>query len=109
MRRSRTSWPCSLARSRSLYWTFTVGAASDALHGCCGEHGFEVARLVRFPDEPLPSPAGLAGAGVDCVAVYAGDGTVNTLVTGLYGWDGAVLVLPGGTMNLLAKRLHGDA
>jgi hypothetical protein len=83
--------------------------AIEALHGCCGEHGFEVARLVRFPDEPLPSPAGLAGAGVDCVAVYAGDGTVNTLVTGLYGWDGAVLVLPGGTMNLLAKRLHGDA
>jgi hypothetical protein len=84
-------------------------AAVEMLQGCCGEHGFAVARLVRFPDEPLPTPADLGKAGIDCVAVYAGDGTVNTVVTALYGWSGAVLVLPGGTMNLLAKRLHGDA
>jgi hypothetical protein len=83
--------------------------AIETLQGCCGEHGFDIARVVRFPDDPLPTPADLTAAGIECVAVYAGDGTVNTLVTGLYGWDGAVLVLPGGTMNLLAKRLHGDA
>ncbi len=29
-------------------------------------------------------------------------------MTLLYGWGGAVLVLPGGTMNLLYHRLHGE-
>jgi hypothetical protein len=81
----------------------------EALHSCCGEHGFEVARRIGFPEEPLPTPAQLDAAGIDCLAVYAGDGTVNSCVTGLYGWSGSVLVLPGGTMNLLARRLHGDA
>ncbi|WP_068071223.1 diacylglycerol kinase family protein [Novosphingobium lentum] len=66
-------------------------------------------RVIRFPDEALPDPAKLRAHGVGTVAVFAGDGTINALVTGLYGWDGAVLVLPGGTMNLLALRLHGDA
>lgn len=84
-------------------------AAIEALQGCCGEHGFDIQRLIQFPDDELPGPAQLLAAKIDCVAVYAGDGTVNSLVTGLYGWNGAVLVLPGGTMNLLARRLHGDA
>lgn len=80
----------------------------ELLQQTCGEHGFDVARLVSFPDDPLPSPEELDAAGIDCVAVYTGDGTVNTCVSGLYGWNGAVLVLPGGTMNLLARRLHGE-
>lgn len=84
-------------------------AALDALQSCCGKHELDVARVIGFPDEPLPTAAQLDTAGIGCVAVYAGDGTVNTLVTGLYGWGGCVLVLPGGTMNLLARRLHGDA
>jgi hypothetical protein len=84
-------------------------AALEALHNCCGENGFTVAKVVRFPDDPLPTPADLDAAGIERVVVYAGDGTVNACVTGLYGWSGAVLVLPGGTMNLLARRLHGDA
>lgn len=100
----RTLWLVTNAGSGS-----NNPAAVETLQGCCGEHGFSIARLVRFPDEPLPTPADLAAAGIDCVAVYAGDGTVNACVTGLYGWDGAVLVLPGGTMNLLARRLHGAA
>lgn len=67
-----------------------------------------IARKIALPDDPLPTAAELAAAGIECVAVFAGDGTVNTLVTGLYGWGGSVLVLPGGTMNLLFHRLHGD-
>lgn len=82
-------------------------AAVEALESCCGEHGFMLDRRVAFPDEPLPDAAALDAAGVETLAVYAGDGTTNAAVTGLYGWGGAVLVLPGGTMNLLAKRLHG--
>lgn len=84
-------------------------AALKALQDSCGRHGFEVARLVDFPEQPLPTPAQLDAAGIGTLAVYAGDGTVNSCVTGLYGWRGAVLVLPGGTMNLLALQLHGNA
>ncbi len=84
-------------------------AAIEALESCCGEHGFALERRVAFPDEPLPDAAALDAAGVETLAIYAGDGTINAAVTGLYGWGGAILVLPGGTMNLLAKRLHGDS
>lgn len=68
-----------------------------------------LARTVGFPEDDPPSPARLDAAGVDLLAVFTGDGSVNRIVTGLYGWGGAVLVLPGGTMNLLSKRIHGDA
>jgi diacylglycerol kinase family enzyme len=39
---------------------------------------------------------------------FAGDGTINSLIGALAGWSGAALVLPGGTMNLLYHRLHGE-
>lgn len=84
-------------------------AAVAVLESCCGENGFPVARRIAFPDESLPDAEALDAAGIELLAVYAGDGTVNSAVTRLYGWGGAVLVLPGGTMNLLSHRLHGDA
>lgn len=83
-------------------------AALATLRQCCGESGFPVARHTVFPDRALPTPAMLDAAGIRSVAVYAGDGTVNGLIGGLAGWGGAVLVLPGGTMNLLYRRLHGQ-
>lgn len=70
------------------------------------ERGWRVDRVIAFPDDPMPDPAMLDAHGIGCVVVYTGDGSVNTLITGLSGWGGKVLVLPGGTMNLLAKRLH---
>lgn len=84
-------------------------AAVEALETCCGDNGFALERRIAFPEEPLPDAAALDAAGVETLAIYAGDGTVNAAVTGLYGWSGAILVLPGGTMNLLAKRLHGES
>ena len=57
----------------------------------------------------LPDRAALEAAGVPLVAAFAGDGTVNALATGLEGWAGALLVLPGGTANLLARQLHGES
>ena len=75
-----------------------------ALEGCCVEAGFHIARQTCFPDEPLPAPQDLDAAGIDLVAVFTGDGTANTLIGALAGWRGAVLVLPGGTMNLLYRR-----
>lgn len=82
--------------------------AHDRLSQCCHGAGFRVERTVRFPDEALPTPAQLEAAGVGLVAAFAGDGTVNASVLALSGWSGAVLVLPGGTMNLLYHRLHGE-
>lgn len=66
-------------------------------------------RVVAIPAEPAPDRAALETAGVDLLAIFTGDGTVNRIVCGLYGWSGVVLVLPGGTQNLLAKALHDDA
>lgn len=47
----------------------------------------------------------LAAAGAEAIAVWGGDGTICAV---LQSADGKVpvLVLPGGTMNLLPKRLH---
>lgn len=84
-------------------------AAVEALLDCCGQHGFDVTRTVRFPDEELPDRAALDAAGTDLLAIYTGDGTLNAAITRLYGWGGRILVLDGGTMNLLYHRLHGDA
>lgn len=76
--------------------------AEFAAAGCPLDH------VVTIPDEPQPDRAALEAAGVDLLAIYTGDGTINGVVTALYDWDGHVLVLPGGTQNLLAKALHGD-
>ena len=70
--------------------------------------GIGPARVVSIPDDPAPDRTALEHAGVDLLVIFTGDGTVNSLVCSLYGWGGAVLVLPGGTQNLLAKALHGE-
>jgi hypothetical protein len=82
--------------------------ARERLEQSCHEAGFALERIVTFPDQPIPDAAQLDGAGIELLAVFAGDGTVSSLVNGLAGWSGKILVLPGGTMNLLCHRLHGD-
>lgn len=67
--------------------------------------GFDVVRRASLPAEQLPDRASLDG--IDAVAILSGDGTVSSLCQNLAGWAGEVLVLPGGTMNLLSRRLHG--
>jgi hypothetical protein len=83
-------------------------AALAALESCCADAGFHIARQVCFPDDDLPEAAQLDRAGIGIVAVFTGDGTANSLITALAGWGGAILVLPGGTMNLLYHRLNGE-
>lgn len=77
----------------------TVAAALAA-------RSWQVDRTIAFPDEPLPDRQALDAAGIGHVVVYTGDGTMSTLINHLTGWGGTVLVLPGGTMNLLPLRLH---
>lgn len=73
------------------------------------ERGLTLAGRTDFPDDDLPTPGALAAATVDTVVLFAGDGTINAAVCALADWDGAILILPGGTMNMLAKTLHGEA
>ena len=65
-------------------------------------------RLIDITKSPDLSPAALDAAGVATLAVFTGDGTLSSVIAGLGGWQGNVLVLPGGTTNLLAKALHGE-
>lgn len=58
-----------------------------------------------FPAEAIPEVADLADH--DMVVVAAGDGTINAVARALEDWPGTLLVLPGGTMNMLPKALHG--
>lgn len=83
-----------------------TGDSAQTLTAAFAARGIAVERVIAFPDDPLPDPAALDAAGVRMVAVYTGDGTLNAAVNHLAGWSGAVLVLPGGTMNLLPLRLH---
>ncbi len=69
----------------------------------------DVAGRTEFPVEPLPDAAALDAAQVDTLVVFAGDGTINAATCNVDDWGGQCLILPGGTMNGLAKALHGDA
>lgn len=81
----------------------------EALEAVFEERGLVLAGRTGFPDQPIPAADELAAARVDTVVLFAGDGTINAALCALVQWDGAFLILPGGTMNLLAKALHGDA
>lgn len=82
---------------------------AEAIEAVCEERGLRFAGRTFFPDEPLPDAAALDEAGADTLVLFAGDGTINAALCALDGWGGQVLILPGGTMNMLAKRLHGEA
>lgn len=99
-----TLWLLTNAKSGS-----NSEAALEELQGHCGEAGLSIDRTICFPHEDIPTGAELDAAGIECLAIFTGDGTLNAAITSLYGWSGAVLVLPGGTMNLLSIRMHGDA
>jgi diacylglycerol kinase family enzyme len=82
-------------------------AKADAIAALFAEHGLHLAGRTAFPGDLLPTAQSLDEAGVDTVVLFAGDGTINAAVAALADWSGAVLILPGGTMNMLAKTLHG--
>ncbi|HEX8387673.1 MAG TPA: diacylglycerol kinase family protein [Sphingomonas sp.] len=85
------------------------GKAGAALDDALADAGVEVGGRTIFPDEALPTAQALDAAGVDTAVLFAGDGTVNACACALGSWGGALLILPGGTMNMLAHELHGHA
>ncbi|MGH2706479.1 MAG: diacylglycerol/lipid kinase family protein [Actinomycetota bacterium] len=46
-----------------------------------------------------------AGSGCELVIAFGGDGLVNEVVNGIAGTDAALGIIPGGTMNVLARNL----
>lgn len=83
----------------------SVGTGTvDAIKAAVETAGGRIDALTCFPDEPLPTIAELDG--IDTVIVAAGDGTINAAAEALDDWPGRMLVLPGGTMNMLPKLLH---
>lgn len=82
--------------------------STDTVATAMAGRGWRVDRVIAFPDADLPDAAALDAAGIALVVSHMGDGSVNALVNHLSGWGGAVLVLPGGTMNLLSRRLHRE-
>lgn len=100
----RCVWLVTNARSGSV-----TDAAMASVEAAIGNAGGKIGARSRFPEEALPTPANLRAAGIDTLVIFAGDGTINTTLAKIEGWEGAVLILPGGTMNLLAKALHGNS
>ena len=84
----------------------TTKQRCEAIEAVFAEHGLTLVGSSEFPTEPLPDANKLDSAGADTVVLFAGDGTINAALCKLAEWDGAFLILPGGTMNLLAKALH---
>jgi len=105
----------SMAMASRIWLVFNKASGSndeeahDALRKAFAEAELELAGETCFPDDDPPSRAGLDSDGVDTVAVFSGDGSLSSIAAGLAGWSGAVLALPGGTMNMMARRMHGDA
>lgn len=74
----------------------------------CHAAGTPLVAIFALPDDDIPDAAELHRQGIDLLLVWTGDGTINAAARGAAGWDGAILPLPGGTLNLLSKALHGD-
>lgn len=69
--------------------------------------GGEIVRKIDLANEDLPD---VGDDLPDMIASLGGDGTANAVIARFGTEDGPpLLILPGGTMNLLAQRLHGEA
>ncbi len=79
-----------------------------ALLAALAAAGARLAGQSDFPREPAPTAAALTAAGIDTLVVLGGDGTLGAAAAAAAGWEGQFLALPGGTMNLLPRALHGD-
>jgi len=83
--------------------------ATDELEAAIVASGHDVDELYCSADQLRKNVEAAASSKTDGVIVWGGDGTLACALT-TYGMSGPpVLALPGGTMNMLPKRLYGDA
>ena len=78
----------------------------DNLREAIAKHGGDLVGETHFPEEDMPDAAKLDADGIDTLVALGGDGTITCAATQLADWRGRLLVLPGGTMNLIPKDLH---
>jgi hypothetical protein len=103
-----------MARAEPLWLVVNSASGSNTEEALAQLHaGLEAsqcgpARTLDCKADTLPDRAALEAAGVSRLAIYTGDGTLNSVLNGIEGWQGEVLVLPGGTANLLAHAIHGE-
>lgn len=83
-------------------------AVREQIAELCCANGAPLVATFALPDGSIPDAAELELQRIDLLMVWTGDGTINAAARKAAGWDGAILVLPGGTLNLLSKALHGD-
>ena len=67
-----------------------------------------LARVCDIGEGALPDAAEAKAQNLGLIVVLSGDGTLAAVAESLAGWEGTLLILPGGTMNLLSRTLHGD-
>jgi diacylglycerol kinase family enzyme len=84
----------------------TDAAAIGALEAALLAAGARIAGRSDFPRQAAPDAAALAG--IDTLVVMGGDGTLGSASAAARGFQGQFLAIPGGTMNLLPRALHGD-
>lgn len=83
-------------------------AVLDVIAATCRDRGAPLVATFTLPDDLIPDAVELDRRDIDLLIVWTGDGTINATARDAAGWDGAILPLPGGTLNLLSKSLHGD-
>lgn len=83
-------------------------AVLAAIGAACRAAGAPLVATFALPDASLPDAGTLRAQNIDLLLVWTGDGTINAAASQVDGWNGAILPLPGGTLNLLSKQLHGD-
>lgn len=83
-------------------------AVRDQIAELCRTHGAPLVATFALPEDEIPDATELQLQRIDLLIVWTGDGTINAAATRAAGWGGAIVPLPGGTLNLLSKALHGD-
>ncbi|KCZ48575.1 MULTISPECIES: diacylglycerol kinase family protein [unclassified Hyphomonas] len=82
--------------------------AADELEAAIKASGHDIKQLHCGSDELENHVRAAAGSDADAVVVWGGDGTLACALTACGMSGPPVLALPGGTMNMLPKRLYGD-
>lgn len=67
-----------------------------------------LSRVCDIGEQPVPDAAEARAQNLGLIMVLSGDGTLAAVAESLAGWEGTLLILPGGTMNLLSRALHGE-
>jgi len=83
-------------------------ALIDELEALFAQAGRPITRKQALGEGDLLTADEARKEGLDLIIVLSGDGSISAAADALEGWEGTLLILPGGTMNLLSGALHGD-